>query len=256
MALNPEASGINSPGREDGLSPLDYAVKVEGLTKFYGPLRVLRGLNLELKKGDFLVIFGANGSGKSTFIRILSTLSRPTSGRVFIDGLDLEKQAQQIRERIGVLSHNSLLYDELSVYENLVFYGRMFHVPNLAKKIDEIIVQVGMESRLRQRVGTLSHGMQKRVSIARALLHDPSLLLFDEPESGLDFNALQALMEIIKGPSGMKRSAIIITHNIEMGFEWASHVAVLAKGKIQFIKHKNEISKDSFLNTYCSMIGQ
>lgn len=255
MALNPEVSGGRSSGGEDRRSPLDCAVKVEGLTKFYGPLRVLKGLNLELKKGDFLVIFGANGSGKSTFIRILSTLSRPTSGRVFIEGLDLEKQAPQIRQCTGVLLHNSLLYNELSVYENLNFYGRMYHVPDLAKKIEEIIVQVGMESRLRQRVGTLSHGMQKRVSIARALLHDPALLLFDEPESGLDFNALQSLMEIIREPSGKKRSAIITTHNIEQGFEWASHVAILARGQIQFIKDKKELSAASFLNIYRSMVG-
>lgn len=234
----------------------DYAVKVEGMTKLFGPLRVLRGLNLELKKGDFLVIFGANGCGKSTFIRILSTLSRPTSGRVFIEGLDLVKQAHIIRQRIGVLLHSSLLYNELSVHENLIFYGRMFHVANLEKKIEEIIAQVGMESRLKQRVGTLSHGMQKRVSIARALLNDPSLLLFDEPESGLDFNALQSLMDIIKMPSGKKRSAIITTHNIEQGFEWASHIGILDKGQIQLIKDKKEIEKAQFLDTYCGIIGR
>ncbi len=245
MALNPDG---------DRRSPLDYAVKVEGLTKFYGPLRVLRGLNLELKRGEFLVIFGANGSGKSTLTRILSTLSRPSSGRVFVEGLDLEKQAQQIRQRIGVLLHNSLLYNELSVYENLKFYGRMFHVPDLQERIKETVAQVGMESRLRQRVGTLSHGMQKRVSIARALLHDPGLLLFDEPETGLDFDALRALMGIIREPSGRKRSAIITTHNIEQGFEWASHIAILDKGQIQFMKDKKEIDASSFLNTYQSVV--
>lgn len=240
---------------EDKGNVLDNAVRVEGLTKFFGPLRVLRGLDLTLKKGDFLVIFGANGAGKSTFIKILSTLSRPTSGRVFIEGFDLEKQAEQIRQSIGVLLHSSLLYNELTIYENLNFYGRMFHVSNLDEKIKETVAQVGLEARMMQRVGTLSHGMQKRVSLARALLHDPSLLLFDEPESGLDFNALQALMEIIKGPSGKKRSAIITTHNIEQGFEWASHVAILARGQIQFIKDKNDISEASFLNTYRSMVG-
>ena len=233
---------------------MDFAVKVEGLTKLYGPLRVLRGLNLELKKGDFLVVFGANGAGKSSFIRILSTLSRPTSGRVFIEGLDLDKQAQEIRQRTGVLLHNSLLYNELSVYENLNFYGRMYHVPDLAKKIEETIVQVGMESRLRQRVGTLSHGMQKRVSIARALLHDPALLLFDEPESGLDFHALESLMNIVRETSGKKRSAIITTHNIEQGFEWASHVAILAKGQIQLVKDKKELSAAGFLDTYRNIV--
>ncbi len=254
MASNAQVSGFNSSGREDSRNRVDFAVKVEGLTKLYGPLRVLKGLNLELKKGDFLVIFGANGAGKSSLIRILSTISRPTSGHVFIEGLDLDKQAQQIRQRIGVLLHNSLLYNELSVYENLNFYGRMYHVPDLAKKIEETIVQVGMESRLRQRVGTLSHGMQKRVSIARALLHDPALLLFDEPESGLDFNALQSLMNIVKETSGKKRSAIITTHNIEQGFEWASHVAILAKGQIQLVKDKKELSAAGFLDTYRSIV--
>lgn len=233
----------------------DCAIKVEGLTKFYGPLRVLKSLNLELKQGDFLVIFGANGSGKSTLIRILSTISRPSSGHVTIDGLDLEKQAKQIRQRMGVLLHNSLLYNELSVYENLVFYGRMFHVPNLSKRIEELVNQVGMESRLQQRVGTLSHGMQKRVSIARALLHDPDVLLFDEPESGLDYKALQALLEMIKAPSRVERSAVMTTHSIELGFEWATHVAILARGQIQYIQNKKEISISSFINTYRSMVG-
>ncbi|MFQ5988033.1 MAG: ABC transporter ATP-binding protein, partial [Dehalococcoidia bacterium] len=149
----------------------EWAVEVGGLTKSFGRQLVLRGIDLRVKKGEFLTIFGPNAAGKTTLIKILATLSRPSSGEVRLAGLQLQDDATEIRRRVGVVTHQTLLYDDLTVRENLRFYGRMYDVANLEERIATVIRQVGLEARLHDRVRTLSHGMQKRASIARAVIH-------------------------------------------------------------------------------------
>ena len=155
------------------------AIETEGLAKAFGNRRALAGVDLSIGNGECFVIFGPNGAGKTTLIKLLATLSRPSAGIARVHGLDIRHNAVQVRRRLGVVTHPTFLYNDLTVSENLRFYGRMYRVANLEQRIMEVVSQVQLESRLHDRVGTLSHGMQKRVAIARAVLHNPSVLLLD-----------------------------------------------------------------------------
>lgn len=210
-------------------------VKVEGLTKTFGNQRALRGIDLEVGQGEFVVVFGPNGAGKSTLLRILAGIMNPSSGSVRISGLGFRDNAEEVRRRIGVVSHQTFLYGNLTAYENLAFYSRMYDVPRLEERIDEVATIVGMTSRLHDRVSTLSRGMQQRVSIARSLLHKPSLMLLDEPETGLDQQAIAMLWEALLPAEGVqKRSVILISHSLERGLELGERLLILDKGKIVY----------------------
>ena len=138
----------------------EWAIEVEGVTKSFGHHRVLRGINLRVRKGEFLTIFGPNAAGKTTLLRILATLSKPSSGKVRILGFSVKDAPTENRRRLGVVTHETLLYDDLTVYENLKFYGRMYDVPHLEERIGSVAAEIGLEAHLRQRVGPLSHGMK------------------------------------------------------------------------------------------------
>ncbi len=181
-----------------------------------------------------MVIFGPNGAGKTTLIKVLATIMNPSSGRVLVDGLSLTSNAEEVRHKIGVVSHQTFLYSNLTAYENLKFYSRMYDVPHPEKRIRELVSLLGMTSRLYDRVGTFSRGMQQRISIARALLHKPTVMLLDEPETGLDQQATSLLWEALKAEGEGKRTIILISHSLERGFEVCDQVAILVRGKIVF----------------------
>jgi len=210
-------------------------VKVEGLTKTFGNQRALRGIDLEVGQGEFVVIFGPNGAGKSTLLRILAGIMNPSSGSVHISGLSFQDNAEEVRRRIGVVSHQTFLYGNLTAYENLAFYSRMYDVPRLEERIAEVATIVGMTSRLHDRVSTFSRGMQQRISIARSLLHKPAIMLLDEPETGLDQQAIAMLWEALRpADDGEKRSVILISHSLERGLELGERLLILDKGKIVY----------------------
>jgi ABC-type multidrug transport system ATPase subunit len=213
---------------------LNEAIRVSGLCKGFGGPPVLDGLDLSVAEGDFLVVFGANGAGKTTLLKLLATLARPDAGRIAIHGLDSREQAQSVRALIGYVGHQTLLYGELTVRENLLFYGRMYGVPALAGRIEEVARRLGVHDRLEQRVDRLSHGLQKRAAIARALLHNPSVLLADEPESGLDLEALASLGQTLACEGEARRTVVMTTHNLEHGLDMGNRVAVLAGGRIAY----------------------
>ena len=213
---------------------MTLAIKVQGLTKSFGTRQALRGIDLEIESGKSVVIFGPNGAGKTTLIRILATIMNPSSGTILIDGLDLKSNAGEIRRKIGIVTHQTLLYNNLTAYENLEFYGRMFDVPEPKKRIGELVSLVGMTARLHDRVGTLSRGMQQRIAIARALLHKPTLLFMDEPETGLDQEAIPLIWDPVPDATGRKRTIILTTHNMERGFELGERLLILDKGKLVF----------------------
>jgi len=209
-------------------------VEVQGLTKSFGNHPALRGIDLEVSCGDSVVIFGPNGAGKTTLIKVLATIMNPSSGRILVDGLSLKNNAEEIRRRIGVVTHQTFLYSNLTAYENLEFYSRMYDVPRRKERVQEVAEMVGMASRLHDRVGTLSRGMQQRLSIARSLLHRPAIMLLDEPEAGLDQQAVSMLWQALETEGEGKRSIILTTHNLERGLELGERLLILDKGTIVY----------------------
>ena len=226
-----------------------------GLNKAFGRAAVLRELNLEVSQGEFLTIFGPNGSGKTTLIKVLATLARPDSGQVRILDLKLGVDSQRIRRLVGVVMHSTTLYEDLTGYENLVFYSRMFGLDDVSDGVQYVSGLMGVDSRLQQKVRTLSHGMQKRLSIARALLHDPPILLLDEPESGLDQAALEMLERIFTRPDGRPRTVIMTTHNVERGLSLGHRVAILVNGNISYIEPGEAADVACFRRTYLERTG-
>ena len=225
---------VQSGAVGDAGHPASYAVEVRGLQKGYGDMPVLWDLSLSLGWGEFLALFGANGSGKTTLLRVLSGQARPDQGAVSLAGYDLKRQPRAARRQVGVVSHSGFLYDDLTCAENLAFYGRLYSVSDLKSRVAEALGRVGLSQRADRRVRSLSHGMQKRLSIARAILHHPSVLLLDEPESGLDRQSVTALAELLKEWTESGRSVVMTTHNVDLGLAWGSRLAVLSGGKLDF----------------------
>lgn len=211
----------------------DWAIEIRRLRKAFGQRLALKNIDLNVRRGESLVILGPNGAGKTTLIKVLAGLARPTAGQVKVMGLDLATEATDIRRLLGVVLHQPLLYDDLSGYENLKFYGRMFGVPALESRIEFLIEKVGLSTRIHDLVRTLSRGMQQRLSLARAMLHDPPIVLLDEPETGLDQEARAILREIVAAPVGA-RTMIMTTHNLEHGLRMADRIVILAQGKVAY----------------------
>ncbi|MFC1988348.1 heme ABC exporter ATP-binding protein CcmA [Chloroflexota bacterium] len=219
---------------ETGTVSQDYQVRTQGLTKSFGGRLALRGIDLEVKQGESVVIFGPNGAGKTTLIKILATIINLSSGKVLIDEFDIKDNAEEARRHIGVVTHQTFLYKNLTAYENLDFYSRIYDVPRRKERIGEVLEMVGMTPRLHQRVDTLSRGMQQRVTIARSLLHKPPIMLLDEPETGLDQQATSMLWQAMQSDGQKKRTIIFTTHNLKRGFEIGERLLILDKGRIVY----------------------
>lgn len=232
-----------------------YVIETRGLTKAFGIHRALRGINLQIRKGERVSIFGPNGAGKTTLIEIIATLSKPSGGKVRLGGSDNSKDAVRARRQIGVVSHQTFLYDNLTAYENLKFYGRMYDVPNLEQRITDVIDQVGLKSRLHDRVGILSRGMQQRVSIARAMIHDPPIMLLDEPETGLDQHACEMLGNLLTTFGAESRTVLMTTHDLQLGLAIGTHVMILDRGKVVFEGPKQSLDLDTLRENYFRCIG-
>jgi heme exporter protein A len=211
-----------------------YAIEVKRLIKSYGEHHALRGIDLSVKWGDILAIFGPNGAGKTTLLKVLATLVKPSAGDVSVAGFNLKQDAIMIRRRIGVVTHQTLLYDDLSAYENLRFYGKMYDVSNLRDRINQLVAQVGLESRIHDPVRTLSRGMQQRLAIARALIHDPPVLLLDEPGTGLDQHASAMFATILNSAANKQRAILMTSHSLEQGAALSNRIAIMADGKIAY----------------------
>ena len=226
------------------------AIKVQGLRKDFGDRPVLWDLDLTVGWGEFLVIFGANGVGKTTLLKVLSTQARPDDGRVWVGGVERVRDAVAIRRMLGVVAHQSFLYPEMTCQENLLFYARMYGMKKFDSRVEDVLRLVGLEGRRHQKVRTLSHGMQKRLSIARAILHDPAILLMDEPEAGLDQEALEILGGLLEKWTVGGRTVVMTTHNLEQGLSWGDRVAILAGGGIAFEESRRALDISHFKGTY------
>ncbi|OGO65407.1 MAG: sodium ABC transporter ATP-binding protein, partial [Chloroflexi bacterium RBG_19FT_COMBO_50_10] len=173
-------------------------ITVRKLVKRFGLKTVLHGMDFSVEPGEFVALLGPNGAGKTTFLRILASLSRQSLGFVNIAGYSLPNQAAAVRRRLGVVSHLPLLYGDLTAEENLRFYARMYDIAHSEKRITDVLEMVGLVPRRRDLVRTFSRGMQQRLAIGRAVLHDPEVMLFDEPHTGLDQDACLMLDTVLR----------------------------------------------------------
>ena len=210
------------------------ALRVRGLEKSFGEWPVLWDLDLTVPWGEILVLFGANGVGKTTLLRVLSTQAKPDAGTLMVAGFNQRLRPESVRRHVGVVGHQTFHYDDLTCRENLHYYGRLFGLRDYRIRAEEALSRLGLDHRADRRVRTLSNGMQKRLSIARAIQHQPRLLLLDEPEAGLDRESVGMLQALLEQWSESGRSVVMTTHDMELGLSWAHRTAVLAGGKIHF----------------------
>lgn len=224
-------------------------VEARGLTRRYGPVRALSGVDLVLHRGETLLVLGPNGAGKSTLLRTIAGLLRPTAGAVRIDGRPLSRDDPDARRPIGLLSHQSLLYDELTILENLMLAATLYDLPEPRDRALAALAAQGLEARANDRPRSLSRGTQQRAAIARALLHDPALLLLDEPFTGLDAIAADRLRELLLAERTDRRSMVIVTHHAAEAWELATRVGVLRNGQWAFEEPRPD-DLDQFQQTY------
>jgi heme exporter protein A len=210
-----------------------FAAEAVGLKKSYGYHRVLNGVNFNLRSGEHLVIVGRNGCGKTTLINILATLLNPSEGIVFFDGLDFRQKASEIRLKLGYVGHFGLLYSALTIRENLRFYGRMYSVPALETRVDELIANLDLTKWQDRKVSEISRGTQQRASIARGIIHKPSILLLDEPESGLDPAALVILEKMLQDFKAQGGGVLAASHNLEYSLKTSDRIVVLNNGRLE-----------------------
>ena len=228
-------------------------ITLEEVRKRYGHYDAVRGVSMEISEGDFLVIVGENGAGKSTLLKMMAGLVVPTSGRVLIDGVPLNGSNGRVRGRLGVVIHQSCLYPSLSASLNLLFFGRLFSVQAIHRRIEEVLKRVGLWERRDDPVSTYSCGMKQRLAIARALLHDPSILLLDEPFSGLDPGAVDGLKALLLGFKGEGRTIVMVTHNLKEGYDLSERLAIMAKGRVVFLKERAQVPWERFQEIYYSI---
>ncbi len=225
-------------------------IQVRDLRKDFGYLQALSGVSFDLNKGEFLVIFGPNGAGKTTLIKVLTGLMRPTSGSAMISGFDVLEGNAKLRNQIGVISHSTCLYSDLTAFENLLFYAKLYGLDSPEERANESIRAAGLQLRRHDLVRTYSRGMQQRMAIARATLHEPSVLFLDEPFTGLDLSATNALKEQLHDLHTDQRTLIMTTHDMSCGLEICDRVAIQNKGKFLLLESVDDIDSENFENFY------
>jgi heme exporter protein A len=206
------------------------ALEIQGVWKYYGDFPALREVGLNIAPGSALALLGRNGAGKTTLLRIIAGLSKPSRGTVKIHGSEAREEVT--RRRIGILGHGIALYDELSAVENLTLFGRLYGLADARKRADEMLERVGLK-RVRDGLAReFSRGMRQRLAVGRAFLHDPEVLLLDEPFTALDDRAIAVLQSMIQEMRERGRTIVMSTHQLREALEMASHVALLQRGQI------------------------
>lgn len=206
-------------------------LEARGLVREYGGLAAVDGIDVVLPPGAFLVVFGPNGAGKTSLLRMLGGGLRPTRGEVRLGGERLEPGSPAGRARIGVLSHQTFLYGHLTARENLRFYGKLYGLSDLEERVVARLAEVSLEDRADDPAGTFSRGMRQRLGLARTLLHDPDLVLLDEPYTGLDPHAAGVLRAVLEKLRDGRRSVVLVTHNLTQGLELADTAAIQVRGR-------------------------
>lgn len=230
-------------------------INLEGVKKSFGNVRALTGIDLEIPQGVFLSVFGPNGAGKTTLIRIIAAIAKPTSGVVSVAGHNPSKSPHEVRSVIGVISHDPYLYENLTALENLLFFGRMYGVEEYEKRALSLIKYVGLATRLHDTVRTFSRGMKQRLAVARALVHSPSVLLLDEPYTGLDQNGAEIFTHMLEEQKNKGRTIVLTTHNVEEGLGLSDRVLIMNSGRIVFQGDSGAMSSQQFKEIYKDKVG-
>ena len=235
---------------------MSFGLEAVGLVRtFGGGLRAVDGVSFQLQPGELLTVFGPNGAGKTTLLRMLGGVMRPTSGQVRVAGAPANVGSRDWRHRVGIVSHQSLLYGRLTIEENLRFYGRLFGLTDLKTRIPERLASVGLTDRGRTPVRDLSRGLKQRAALARALLHDPEVVLLDEPYTGLDPHASGVLREQLTSLKDGQRTVVLVTHNLIQGLELADRVAIQVQGCFSSVTDAGSLDLAGFEALYHSAVA-
>jgi heme exporter protein A len=225
-------------------------IEVRRLVKTFGLKPVLRGVDFRAEPGEFVALLGPNGAGKTTMLRILASLSRPTLGEVRVAGYALPGQAPEVRRLLGVVSHQPLLYGDLTAEENLRFYARIYGLSDVKRRVDQTLNMVGLEARRRDLVRQFSRGMQQRLAIGRALLHDPQVMLLDEPYTGLDQDASAMLDGLLRQVADGGRTVVMTSHDLPRAADLATRIDVLSRGVIAASVSQAQITSAGLIDLY------
>lgn len=227
-----------------------FMIQIKGLVKNYGLNPVLRGVDLHVRQGEFVTLVGSNGAGKTTLLRIVATLQKPTDGEVKIGGWLLPAHSDRVRQHIGLVSHQALLYGDLTAAENLTFFAKLYRLDRPQERVERALKEVGLAARQRDAVSTFSRGMVQRLTIARATLHEPDVLLLDEPYTGLDQEAARLLDGLLKREVENGRTILMITHDLTHGLNLCDRTVILSRGKIAADIDSATVSPAEFLALY------
>lgn len=230
-------------------------IRTETLTKQFGRFTALLNVSIEIAQGDFVSIVGQNGAGKTTFLKILSTIIRSYQGNVQLFGIALRRAGADVRRRIGVVSHESLLYPDLTVTDNLTYYARLYSVSNRRERVTEVIQHLDLEFKAKSLVRSLSRGLRQRASLARAFLHEPDLLLLDEPFTGVDERAAGLVIDSLAGFKKRGGTILMVTHNIERGWDLADRMIIMQRGTLAFDTKTSTTTIDAFRARYKEILG-
>jgi heme exporter protein A len=223
------------------------AVHASSLTKQFGRRTAVAGVDLTLGAGDCLALFGPNGAGKTTLLRLLAGLLKPTAGSVRVQGVDIRGDSAS-RGRVGLISHQSMLYAPLTARENVEFTARLYGMPDPRAAARVALEAMRVLDRADAPVRTLSRGLQQRVSIARATVHDPSVVLVDEPYSGLDESGAGALTALLQSLRARGATLVVVTHNVAEGLALATHAAIMTDGR--FARFEQRASREFDAHRY------
>ena len=229
---------------------MSFGLEAVGLIRNFGGLRAVDGVSFQLQPGELLTVFGPNGAGKTTLLRMLAGVMRPNSGHVRVAGAPADVASRDWRHRVGIVSHQSLLYGQLTIEENLRFYGRLFRLADLKTRIPKRLASMGLSDRARTPVRELSRGLKQRVALARALLHDPEVVLLDEPYTGLDPHASAGLREQLASLKDGRRTVVLVTHNLIRGLELADRVAIQVQGRFSSVTDSASLDLAGFEALY------
>lgn len=253
--INAKGALTAAAGLSERVATMNGGIEIIDLWKTFGPVAALRGVNLTVRLNERVAVMGPNGSGKSTLVRVLATMLRPSAGTVRIAGLDTQRQTLEARQRIGVVCHETFLYGELTALENLDFYARLHGLANPRERAREQLRLMGLEAQADVLERALSRGMQQRLALARALIHEPPVLLLDELDTGLDQQWTAFLVDLLNRAAAQGRTVLLTTHNLERSLDLADRLVILDRGRIVFTGKRDELDVGSLKEAYFSHTG-